>query len=119
MVIKIAAFLGAVGIAGGAFGAHALKATLTPEALAWWNTGAHYLQVQSVAMLLLTLIVKDWRLHRATIPLFGVGMVIFIGTLWLMALTGVRWLGAITPIGGASLIAGWLSLLVARRTKAE
>jgi uncharacterized membrane protein YgdD (TMEM256/DUF423 family) len=118
-VLKIAAIMGAIGIAGGAFGAHALKATLSVEALAWWNTSAHYLQIQAVALLVLALLGRDWKLPRATFPLFVFGITIFSGTLWLMALTGTRWLGAITPIGGACLIAGWISLFGAKRVLAN
>ena len=106
---------GFLGVAGGAFGAHALKARLSEQMLANFETGTRYLLVHAVALLLVgvlagrkngdDLLVVGWA--------FSVGMLIFTGSLWVMALTGQRWLGAITPVGGTALIIGWLALALA------
>ena len=106
---------GFLGVAGGAFGAHALKARLSEQMLANFETGTRYLLVHAVALLVVgvlagrkngdDLLVVGWA--------FSVGMLIFTGSLWVMALTGQRWLGAITPVGGTALIIGWLALALA------
>ena len=107
----VGAALGFVAVAAGAFGAHALKARLDPEQLAWWDTGARYLALHAPAALAASLLEAQGRPRaRAARLCFGVGGVIFAGTLWAMALGGPRWLGAVTPLGGLSLLAGWLSL---------
>lgn len=107
----LGAALGFVAVAAGAFGAHALKARLDPEQLAWWDTGARYLALHAPAALAASWIEAQGRTGaRAARLLFGVGCVIFAGTLWAMALGGPRWLGAVTPLGGLCLLAGWLRL---------
>lgn len=107
----VGAALGFVAVAAGAFGAHALKARLDPEQLAWWDTGARYLALHAPAALAASLLEAQGRRgSRAARALFGVGCVIFAGTLWAMALGGPRWLGAVTPLGGLGLLAGWLAL---------
>ncbi len=107
----LGAALGFVAVAAGAFGAHALKARLDPEQLAWWDTGARYLGLHAPAALAASGVLAQGRpTARAALVLFGVGCVIFAGTLWAMALGGPRWLGAVTPLGGLSLLAGWLAL---------
>jgi uncharacterized membrane protein YgdD (TMEM256/DUF423 family) len=107
----VGAALGFVAVAAGAFGAHALKARLDPEQLAWWDTGARYLALHAPAALAASLLEAQGRPRaRAARICFGVGGVIFAGTLWAMALGGPRWLGAVTPLGGLSLLAGWLTL---------
>jgi uncharacterized membrane protein YgdD (TMEM256/DUF423 family) len=101
-----AGFLGAIAIALGAFGAHALKDRLglIPEASGWWQTATFYLLTHAVAIGSIAC--------RSAWParFWAVGSVIFAGTLYAMALGAPRWLGAITPIGGSLLIVGWLVL---------
>jgi uncharacterized membrane protein YgdD (TMEM256/DUF423 family) len=101
-----AGFLGAIAIALGAFGAHALKdrLTLIPEAAGWWQTATFYLLTHAIAIGAVA--------ARSAWParLWAVGSVIFAGTLYAMTLGAPRWLGAVTPVGGSLLIAGWVVL---------
>jgi uncharacterized membrane protein YgdD (TMEM256/DUF423 family) len=101
-----AGLLGATAIALGAFGAHGLKERLAsiPEALGWWETATFYLLTHAVAIGAIA--------ARSALParLWAMGSAIFAGTLYAMALGAPRWFGAITPIGGSLLIAGWVVL---------
>lgn len=110
--LLIGSVAGFLGVAGGAFGAHALKARISEQMLANFDTGTRYLLAHAVALLVVGVLscrdgVGDLRTVGSA---FTVGMVIFTGSLWLMALTGTRWLGAITPIGGTALLVGWVAL---------
>ncbi len=115
--LGIAALAGALAVASGAFGAHALADRLPPERLATFETGARYLMVHALALVGVAL--APGRLPSAAGWLqasgwsFIAGMLLFSGSLFLLTLTGVRWLGAITPLGGVAFIAGWIFLLVA------
>lgn len=111
--------LGAVGgfltVALGAFGAHGLKGHVAPELLANWGTGADYLGLHTLAILVCGLFLLQRpaaRFVNAAAWAFLIGSVLFGGSLFLMALGGARWLGAITPLGGLSLLAGWALLAV-------
>jgi len=110
--LLIGSIAGFFGVAGGALGAHALKARISEAMLANFETGTRYLLVHAVALVVVGVLAR----RDESAPLmavgvcFSVGMAIFTGTLWLMALTNMRWLGAVTPIGGTSLIIGWLLL---------
>src|SRR5690349_8914929 len=112
--MRFAATTGAVfagfGVMLGAFGAHVLKDSLTPESLAIFKTGTEYQLYHGLALLLLAAL--SGRLacdHRATATawLFTAGVIVFSGSLYALALTGMKWLGAITPIGGVCMIVGW------------
>jgi uncharacterized membrane protein YgdD (TMEM256/DUF423 family) len=107
-VLAAGALLGASGVMLGAFGAHALRSALTPQAAGWWQTGVQY-QMWHALALLLTAALPLRRVKLASLC-FGLGALIFSGSLYLMALGLPRWLGAVTPIGGLALIAGWLVL---------
>ncbi len=113
-VAAAGALLAALGIALGAFGAHGLERMLEPRALGWWQTGVQYQMWNAVGLVALGL--APARL-RASAWLIGAGTLIFSGTLYVMALTGVRWLGMVTPVGGVLMIAGWgwAALRLARR----
>lgn len=114
--LRIAAVLGFLAVALGAFGAHGLKATFLENGQAHnWETAAHYHLVHAVVLLVLAL-----RPVVARLPfmLFTAGIAIFSGSLYLLAVTNVKWLGAITPIGGGCLIAGWLMLAFCPRSTA-
>ena len=102
------ALLAATGIACGAFGAHALRNALGPVRLGWWQTAVQYQMWHAIALVALAAL----PLPRLGWPaaLLTLGTVIFAGTLYLMALTDLRWLGAITPLGGLLMIAGWLPI---------
>lgn len=102
------ALLAALGVALGAFGAHGLRSLLDASALGWWQTAVQYQMWHAVGLLAL----GAARLPRSLLPaaLLTVGTVVFAGTLYLMALGGPRWLGAVTPIGGSLMILGWVVL---------
>jgi len=104
----LAALSGALAVAAGAFGAHAAHG----DAAEWLKTGGHYQLLHAIAALI------AWKLDaRGPAWCFVAGGALFAGTLYLMALGLPRWLGAVTPIGGALLIGGWLWLawVVAKR----
>ena len=107
------ALFGLSGVMIGAFGAHGLNALLTADQLAIYHTGVDYQFVHALALLLLGALAqhqtpKAWQLAAT---LFIAGVFIFSGSLYLLVLTDTSWLGAITPIGGTSFIAGWAALL--------
>lgn len=105
---RVAALLGFLGVALGAFGAHALKERLTPEGAEWWKTATLYHLVHAATALATG--GEGGRASAAT-WCFAAGVALFSGSLYAMALTDVRWLGAVTPVGGVALLAGWLLLL--------
>jgi len=98
------ALLAALGIALGAFGAHGLRAVLDEAALGWWNTAVQYQMWNAVGLVALGALPR--RLGLAALLIIA-GVLIFSGSLYLMALTGERRLGMVTPVGGALMIAGW------------
>ena len=105
-IMGIGALIAAVGIALGAFGTHALQAVLDARGQTWWHTAVEYQMWNAVGLVALGA-VSDRRLGLPAL-LIAAGAILFPATLYLMALTGARWLGMITPIGGALMIAGWL-----------
>lgn len=108
---KIGAIMGALGVGLGAFGAHGLQnLDLDPKALEWWTTGSKYHLIHALALLM---VAAHPSRPNAAGWLFFVGILIFSGSLYTMSLTGIRVLGAITPLGGLSLIAGWVALALA------
>ncbi len=110
ILFRTAAALCFLGVGLGAFGAHALKATLqTNDTAEVWKTAVLYHFVHALALLVLaTLPIAN----RAAPSLFIAGIVIFSGSLYLLAMTNIKWLGAITPLGGLCFLAGWLALLI-------
>ena len=113
--LLIGSIAGFLGVAGGAFGAHALKSRVSEQMLANFDTGTRYLLAHAVALLVVGMLAGRPGTNGLTVvgSAFTVGMIIFTGSLWIMALTGHKWLGAITPIGGTALIVGWIALAVA------
>ena len=111
-IICLAAGLGATGMALGAFGAHALRARISHEMLEIYRTGTLYHLFHAVALLGVAALSPRLRRPWLTAGLFGAGVAIFSGSLYLLAVTGVRTWGAVTPFGGVALIAGWLSMLL-------
>jgi len=106
------ALLAALGVALGAFGAHALRARLGPELLATFETGVRYQMYAALALLVL----GTQPAQRRAPALLLAGAVVFSGSLYLLTLTGTRWLGAVTPLGGLLLIGGFVvAALDARR----
>jgi uncharacterized membrane protein YgdD (TMEM256/DUF423 family) len=101
-----------LGVAAGAFGAHGLKARLSPEMLVVFETGVRYHLIHALALLAVAWAATRWSslaVHAAG-WLFVVGVLLFSGSLYALSLTGVRGLGAITPLGGVAFILGWLLL---------
>jgi len=113
--VILGALSGAIGVGAGAFGAHALRARLEPRMLEVFETGARYQMYHAVALLLVAWAAGRWpgSLTTASGWLMVAGTLFFSGSLYAMALTDIRVLGAITPIGGVCFIAGWLCLAVA------
>jgi uncharacterized membrane protein YgdD (TMEM256/DUF423 family) len=110
VVASLAMFLA---VALGAFGAHALKARLSPDMTATWQTAVQYHAWHALALFGLGLLMLHWP-ERADLGIASwlllAGIVLFSGSLYALALTGVRGLGAVTPVGGVLFLAGWLVL---------
>lgn len=104
-----------LGVAAGAFGAHGLSARLSEELLAIFETGVRYHLYHGLALVALAPAAARWPdpMWAWAGGLFVAGILVFSGSLYLLALTGVRWLGAVTPVGGAAYLAGWASVVVA------
>ena len=121
--LAIAAILGGLAVAAGAFASHALKEKLTERALEIFETGARYQMYHALALLLVALLCNSglqtlpYEAPPPTLVTAGiafiVGVVIFCGSLYALSLTGIKWLGAITPLGGAAFLVGWGCLAVA------
>jgi uncharacterized membrane protein YgdD (TMEM256/DUF423 family) len=108
----IGALSGFIGVALGAFGAHALKGRLEPDLLAVFEVGVRYQLYHALALLAVGWASTRWPgpVALASGWLFVAGTIIFCGSLYALAVSGARWLGAITPLGGLALLAGWLCL---------
>jgi uncharacterized membrane protein YgdD (TMEM256/DUF423 family) len=113
--LALGAISAAISVSAGAFGAHALKARLAPDLLAIFETGARYQMYHALGLGL-----AAWAAARAggaaaawAGGLFVLGTVLFSGSLYALALTGVRALGAVTPLGGVAFIGGWIALAIA------
>lgn len=110
LLFRIAAGLGFLAVGLGAFGAHALKGALqTNDTTEVWKTAVLYHFVHALALLVLAVLPGA---SRAAAGLFLAGIVLFSGSLYLLALTNIKWLGAVTPLGGLCFLAGWLALIL-------
>lgn len=109
--IMTGAVSAALAIGAGAFGAHGLRSRLDPRSLEIFETGAHYQLIHALALVLVgVLVAAGWhRAARAGVG-FLVGTIVFSGSLYALAISGVKVLGAITPIGGVGFIVGWIML---------
>ncbi|HWA83729.1 MAG TPA: DUF423 domain-containing protein [Fimbriimonadaceae bacterium] len=102
--------LGFLAVALGAFGAHGLRERLSTESMAIYQTGVQYQMAHALALLLVAALADKMR-HTAIVGwLFVFGVAIFSGSLYVLAITGQTWLGAITPFGGLCFLAGWAML---------
>jgi uncharacterized membrane protein YgdD (TMEM256/DUF423 family) len=113
LFITLASFSGILAVVFGAFGAHALKGKLDDQALKVFETAVQYHFYHTFALLVVGVIALNQPqtvLLKSSGWLFVIGILVFSGSLYLLSLTGVRWLGAITPLGGLALIAGWACL---------
>ena len=112
--LAIAAALGGISVILGAFASHALKDRLSERALEIWETGTKYQMYHALALILIALLLT--RLSTESVFLiaagyaFTTGIVLFSGSLYALSLSGVKWLGAITPLGGVAFIVGWACL---------
>ena len=114
-LLLVGALAGFTGVALGAFGAHGLRGRLSPEMLAVFETGVRYHMYHALAILATALIMgrTSGRLATAAGWLFTSGIVLFSGSLYALAATGIPVLGAITPIGGVAFLLGWACLAFA------
>jgi len=117
--LLIAAISGFLAVALGAFGAHGLRDKLSADLLAVYHTGVQYHFYHTLALLAVAVLLAlqsnspSLSLLKWSGNLFAIGIVIFSGSLYVLAVSGVRWLGAITPIGGVAFLAGWICLALA------
>lgn len=115
-ILILAALMGFLSVAIGAFAAHALKNLLPSYALMWVDTGVKYQMFHGGVLLILGFVLKQWpawTMIKWAAASFLVGVLLFSGSLYIMAATQIKALGMITPIGGAALLVGWLCLLIA------
>lgn len=114
--LAIASMLGGISVVFGAFASHALKDRLSANSLSIWETGTKYQMYHALALMLVALLISrfpDSMLLVVAGYAFIAGIFIFSGSLYALTLTGIKWLGAITPIGGMAFIIGWLCLVLA------
>ncbi len=117
LFLAIAAILGGLAVAGGAFASHALQEQLPERAIAVFNTGIRYQMYHALALLAVAIL---WGNTKQPVPwltasgwLFVAGVVLFSGSLYLISLAGLKAFGPVTPIGGVAFIAGWTCLAIA------
>ncbi len=112
IAVLVGATYGFLAVAFGAFGAHALKTRLAPEMIAVWKTAVEYQLYHALVLLLVGLIATQKPSIAITNSAicFALGVLVFSGSLYALALSGVRWMGVITPIGGLLFLAGWALL---------
>lgn len=117
--LAIAGTLGGISVILGAFASHGLKDRLSDRALEIWETGTKYQMYHALALMLVAILLN--RLTTDSMPLlvagyaFIAGVVLFSGSLYALSLSGIKWLGAITPLGGMAFIIGWACVAVAAR----
>ncbi|MEQ9506037.1 MAG: DUF423 domain-containing protein [Hyphomonas sp.] len=116
-LVLAAALLGFAGVAFGAFGAHALDGQLTDEARGWWSTATTYLLPHAAVAFAAGLSGRGGRIALGGWLIAG-GALVFAATLYAMALGAPRWFGAVTPLGGLGMLAGWLALAFGAARKA-
>ena len=116
MVLVLGPTLAAISVAAGAFASHALKAQLDEYALGIWETAARYQMYHAIALLFVGLLALHGTASQALLNGAGagfiVGTILFSGSLYALSISGVKVLGAITPLGGAAFLAGWICLAI-------
>ena len=118
--MKLFLFLGAImmflSVALGAFGAHGLKSVLSAEQLTVYQTGVHYQMIHGIGLILVAILMSKYT-DIGLFPAAGwamlIGIILFSGSLYALAFTGVRTLGIITPVGGVGFLIGWILLAIA------
>ena len=116
-VLGTGAALALLAVLSGAFAAHGLKTMLDAQQLALFETSARYQMYHALALLIVGILASLRQFSRPLLKLaafaFILGIFLFCGSLYLLALSGITWLGAITPLGGTAFLAGWLALMIA------
>lgn len=115
--MAIASILAGLAVAGGAFASHALREKLTERALEIFDTGTRYQMYHSLALLLVAVLLSRAEASQTLLissgSAFLVGIALFSGSLYALSLSGIKWLGAIAPLGGAAFLVGWSCLAIA------
>ncbi|WP_067222404.1 DUF423 domain-containing protein [Marinomonas gallaica] len=101
-----------ISVAAGAFGAHGLKQIVAEQNLAWWQTASQYMMYHSLGGILAVVLMAVSARFLWSVKLFTLGNLLFSGSLFVMTLTDIRLLGAVTPIGGVLYLSGWFVLLI-------
>ncbi|OBQ22018.1 MAG: hypothetical protein AN488_09050 [Anabaena sp. WA113] len=118
--LTIAAIFGGLSVAGGAFGAHALREKISDRSLEIFETSARYQMYHALALLLVAILISRWENPPIILLvsgwLFIIGVVIFSGSLYTLSLTGIKSWGAVAPLGGLALMIGWGALAFASTT---
>ncbi|WP_416304997.1 DUF423 domain-containing protein [Neptunicella sp. SCSIO 80796] len=112
--LAVAAFLAFIAVVAGAFGAHGLKTILSASELSSWQTAVRFQFFHCLGVILLVILYRQQtdRLLRWSANFMLAGMLLFSGSIYLLLLTGIKWLGPVTPIGGLCLMISWLILVV-------
>lgn len=112
----IGSIFGALSVAFGAFASHALQNKLTPKALDIWETGTKYQMYHALALVLVALLITRLETTSTLLNVAGfafiTGIALFSGSLYALSLSGIKWLGAIAPLGGVAFLVGWSCLVV-------
>lgn len=110
--VSLGAVFAALSVAAGAFGAHSLKSIIPADMLAVFETAVRYQMYHALALLIVGGMLKHLPEQNIRVSgwCFVAGIVLFSGSLYVIALTGTRWVGSITPLGGAAFLAGWIAL---------
>ena len=115
--LTIAALLGGSAVGFGAFGAHALKERLSERSLEIFETAARYQMYHALALLLVGVLMSRSQVEETFLTASGwafiVGVVLFCGSLYMLSFSGIKWLGAVAPLGGLALMVGWAAIAVA------
>lgn len=122
LYLSIAAFLGAIGVILGAFGAHGLRNKVAENLLEAYKTGVHYQMFHALALFGVALLMQRWGEKTSLIAsgaLFTLGVLLFSGSLYALTFGGPRWLGPVTPLGGLMIIGGWVALFIAALNLSE
>ena len=108
----LGAMSASIGVAAGAFGAHGLKSRISAEMLTTFEVGVRYQMYHAFALIFAALAQAKWPslLVKTSGWLFVIGTILFSGSLYLLSVSGIKWFGAITPIGGLAFLAGWVCL---------
>lgn len=118
-MLTAAVLLGAAAVLLGAFAAHGLKRHLSEEELAWFETGCRYQMYHALALGFCGLLARTGTAPRVAAVAFLAGILLFSGSLYGLALTGIRAMAWLTPVGGAAFVVGWLALLPHCRTRPQ